>query len=164
MDALDELCKAWSQCRSCTSIDDATCDPNEKPYEVGFDPATMRIDCQFNPDVCTVNNCKCDEELAYKLTANIRKMKNKYVTHSDGSGFNHAWCQAVTTAPSTGTTATTTRGTATTTASYFGGNGATSAPSVQCCGNYPKRKTYNTGRQDCCPGRYNSYVTSIGQC
>ena len=48
MDALDELCKAWSQCRSCTSIDDVTCDPNEKPYEVGFDPATMRIDCQFN--------------------------------------------------------------------------------------------------------------------
>ena len=58
VDALDEACKSWHQCRACTIIDfssDRTCDPNDAWYEVGLDSNTMRIDCQFNPDGCRVS-------------------------------------------------------------------------------------------------------------
>ena len=58
VDALDEACKAWHQCRACTTVDfsaDGTCDPNDVEYEVGLDPYTMRIDCQFNPEECQVS-------------------------------------------------------------------------------------------------------------
>ena len=56
VDALDEACKAWHQCRACTSIDFESCIPNDVAYEVGFDPVSMRIDCQFNPSNCAVSN------------------------------------------------------------------------------------------------------------
>ena len=56
VDALDEACKAWHQCRACTEIDFQSCSPNNVAYEVGFDPVTMRIDCQFNPTDCKVSN------------------------------------------------------------------------------------------------------------
>ena len=58
VDELDAACKAWHQCRACTTVDFSgvsTCIPNEVAYEVGFDPITQRIDCQFNPDDCSVS-------------------------------------------------------------------------------------------------------------
>ena len=58
VDALDAACKAWHQCRACTTVDFSdveTCLPNEIAYEVGFDPITMRIDCQFNKNECSVS-------------------------------------------------------------------------------------------------------------
>ena len=58
VDELDAACKRWHQCRACTTVDfstDGTCNPNDVAYEVGFDPVTMRIDCQFNPDECSVS-------------------------------------------------------------------------------------------------------------
>ena len=56
VDALDEACKAWHQCRACTSLDFQTCNPNNIAYEVGFDPVINRISCQFNPSNCSVSN------------------------------------------------------------------------------------------------------------
>ena len=59
VDELDAACKRWHQCRACTAVDfstDDTCDPNE----VGFDPVTHRIDCQFNPDECSVSTYLSD--------------------------------------------------------------------------------------------------------
>ena len=56
VDALDEACKAWHQCRACTSMDFQSCSPNNVAYEIGFDPVTMRIDCQWNEADCAVSN------------------------------------------------------------------------------------------------------------
>ena len=169
MDALDELCKAWSQCRSCTTIDDGTCNPDEKPYEVGFDPTTMRIDCQFNDNDCAINACKCDEQLAHSMVANIADMNNDFVSNADGSGFDHAFtCKAANNpnAPDINNGA------------NGNGNGANSidGSGIQCCGAYPNRfsfntndgaknccgdVTYNTGKHDCCN---NSFLAAIGEC
>ena len=55
VDALDEACKAWHQCRACTSVDFQTCNPNNIAYEIGFDVVTQRIDCKYNPSDCTVS-------------------------------------------------------------------------------------------------------------
>ena len=55
VDALDEACKAWHQCRACTSMDFQTCNPNNIAYQVGFDPVSQRIDCQFNRSDCAVS-------------------------------------------------------------------------------------------------------------
>ena len=58
VDELDAACKAWHQCRACTTVDfsaEETCIPNDVAYEVGFDPFTKRIDCQANPDECRVS-------------------------------------------------------------------------------------------------------------
>merc|ERR1711990_876031 len=70
VDELDAACKRWHQCRACTTVDfstDGTCVPNDVAYEVGFDPVTMRIDCQFNPDECSTMNCGCDEQVAFSM-------------------------------------------------------------------------------------------------
>ena len=142
IDGLDSICQKWHQCRSCTTIDDGSCNPNQTPYEVGFDPTTMRIDCQFNNNDCAINSCKCDEELAFEIVANLNEMSNNAITNSDGSGFDHANnCQAA-----TGTN----------------NNGGNNGPSsTQCCGTYPNRVTYNTGKHDCCS---NSFLANIGGC
>ena len=58
VDELDAACKAWHQCRACTTVDfsaEETCIPNDVAYEVGFDPVNMRIDCQANPNQCKVS-------------------------------------------------------------------------------------------------------------
>ena len=68
VDALDAACKAWQQCRACTTVDFSdveTCLPNEIAYEVGFDPITMRIDCQFNKNECSVST-----DDSYNMTHN----------------------------------------------------------------------------------------------
>ena len=90
VDGLDAACRSWHQCRSCTVSDfsNASCDPNNNAYEIGFDPVTMRIDCQFNPTDCQINNCKCDENLAHALTQLIDEFSSEFVTTSDG-GFDH---------------------------------------------------------------------------
>ena len=48
----------------------------------------MRIDCQFNPTDCQINNCKCDENLAHTLTQTIDNFGDEFVTTADG-GFDH---------------------------------------------------------------------------
>ena len=55
VDALDEACKAWHQCRACTamdfSTDDETCNTDYSiPYRYG-EP----VQCQNNSDECTVS-------------------------------------------------------------------------------------------------------------
>merc|ERR1711937_1126758 len=70
VDELDAACKRWHQCRACTTVDfstEGTCVPNDVAYEVGFDPVTQRIDCQFNPDECSTMNCGCDEQMAFSM-------------------------------------------------------------------------------------------------
>ena len=59
VDELDAACRAWHQCRACTTVDfsdEETCIPNDVAYEVGFDPVTQRIGCQANPNECKVSN------------------------------------------------------------------------------------------------------------
>lgn len=169
VDALDELCKAWSQCRSCTTIDsaDGSCDPNEVPYEIGFDPATMRVDCQFNDSDCAVNSCKCDENLAHSLIQAFDNFNTDFVTSQDGSGFDHAnECKAIVPNDKPNSN---------------NGNGGNQAQNeVQCCGTYPNRfsfntqpqysegarsccgdVTYNTNKHECCN---NSFLGAIGEC
>ena len=64
VDALDAACKAWHQCRACTTADFSTDGatigaslPNKVSanYKVGFDSITNRIDCQFNSNDCSVS-------------------------------------------------------------------------------------------------------------
>ena len=58
VDELDEACKRWHQCRACTTVDfstDGTCVPNNVAYHLAIDPHTVRIDCQFNRDECSVS-------------------------------------------------------------------------------------------------------------
>ena len=146
IDGLDSLCHKWHQCRSCTTIDstNGSCNPNEAFYEVAFNPFTFRLDCQYNPTNCAKNTCKCDEELAFELVASLDEMNDNAITHSDGSGFDHTNnCKAT-----TGT-------------NNNGGNGSNEPSSVQCCGVYPNRVTYNTGKHDCCN---NSFLSNIGGC
>jgi len=183
VDALDAACKAWHQCRACTTVDfstDGTCVPNEVAYEVGFDPVSMRIDCQFNPDECSTMNCGCDEQLAFTLTDFFANgdFDDQFLTLADGSGFDHAGqCHAaVNTGGNGGTTDDTTNP---------GGNGGNDGDNggddgvvseLQCCGTYPSRfefmtnggsrsccgdRTYNTNRHDCCDG---GFLGAIGSC
>ena len=64
VDRIDAACKAWHQCRKCTTADFSTdgatigaCVPNEVSanYNVGLNKITNRIDCQFNSDQCSVS-------------------------------------------------------------------------------------------------------------
>ena len=55
VDALDEACKAWHQCKACTTKDFNSCDSEIVAYEVGWNTQTQRIDCQFNPSDCHVS-------------------------------------------------------------------------------------------------------------
>ena len=72
VDELDAACKRWHQCRACTAIDfsiENSCDPNTYiDYEVGFDPVTYRIDCQFNPYDCQVSSLE-SFEMTLKITS-----------------------------------------------------------------------------------------------
>ena len=56
VDALDEACKAWHQCKACASKDFNSCDPKDVVYEVGYDFYAERIDCQWNPSDCQVSS------------------------------------------------------------------------------------------------------------
>merc|ERR1712227_480883 len=92
VDALDQLCKLWHQCRSCNGVDhpDGDCDSNNVSVEIGMDPATMRIECDgSNPTACAKNNCKCDDQLAFELNQLLPQMDTQFITNSDGSGFDH---------------------------------------------------------------------------
>ena len=55
VDALDSACKAWHQCRKCTSVDFKTCDPNDIDYEIGFNTQSQRINCESNSVQCSVS-------------------------------------------------------------------------------------------------------------
>jgi len=160
VDHLDEACKAWHQCRACTTIDFSTeesCIPNDVAYDIEFDVTTMRIDCQFNPDECSVKNCICDEQLAFDLNRLINESSDDFFTFADGSGFDHASeCHAPV-------------------STTDGGNGGSGSDEPQCCGTYPNRfefmshngvtkccgdKTYNSNKHCCWEGN----LGSIGTC
>merc|ERR1712178_119685 len=171
VDELDAACKRWHQCRACTTVDfstDGACIPNEIAYEVGFDPITMRIDCQFNKDECSTMNCGCDEQMAFTLTELFAggQFQEEFLTLTDGSGFDHAsQCHAPTPNPDNGNGngsdgSDTEGGNGTNGGNTNGGNGDNSeggddAPVVeelQCCGTYPNRFEFLThgGRRSCC--------------
>ena len=163
VDVLDELCKAWSQCRSCTTIDstESSCDPDEVRYELGFDQSTNRLACQFNIDDCAINNCKCDENLAHAMVQAIDSFDTNFATNPDGTGFDHVnECKAVAQngKPNNGSA-----------------NSNQGPGEVQCCGTYPNRftftkksnnsccgdVTYNPNKHQCCN---NSFLAAIGKC
>ena len=58
VDALDEACKAWHQCRACTTVDfstdDEPCDPDNAYYEIDMLDST-RITCKHAPNECAVS-------------------------------------------------------------------------------------------------------------
>ena len=142
VDALDDLCRKWHQCRSCTKIDDQSCDQNlGQHYGIGYDHDVQRVTCATNSE-CVINICKCDEELAYELFQAADNMSDQYVTNSDGSGFDHA-NQCGLGSVSSG-----------------GNGGGASSGDTKCCGAYPQRVTYNTANHDCCSGA----LSDIGTC
>ena len=63
VDELDAVCKAWHQCRACTTVDfnsndfdsNESCNPNDVAYMVVFEPEEQRIDCNINLDQCPVS-------------------------------------------------------------------------------------------------------------
>merc|ERR1712136_103061 len=167
VDELDAACKRWHQCRACTTVDfstEGTCVPNDVAYEVGFDPVTQRIDCQFNPDECSTMNCGCDEQMAFTLTEQFARglFDEAFLTLADGSGFDHAGqCHAPTPNPDNNNN---------------GGDDGPVVEALQCCGTYPNRfeflthggsrsccgeVTYNTNKHDCCAG---GFLGAIGSC
>lgn len=180
VDALDAACKAWQQCRGCTTVDfsdEGACDPNDVAYEVGFDPITMRIDCAFNPDNCSTMNCKCDENMAHTLTDLFAngEFDDQFLTNEDGSGFDHVGqCRGPNHGGNNGgnnggdgdDNATDPDGNG----NGNGGNGnggngdngdgndggdVEAEPELQCCGTYPNRFQFMTGgkttaNRSCC--------------
>ena len=101
----------------------------------------MRVTCDSNDSQCKVNLCECDEELAFQLSQAVDNMSNQYVTNSDGSGFDHTQCSAV--------------------SALGGGNGGgASSGETKCCGAYPHRVTYNTANHECC----SDILSDIGTC
>ena len=56
VDALDEACKAWHQCKSCTSKDFESCDPNNAlQYDVQLDQSGQRLVCPRITFDCNVS-------------------------------------------------------------------------------------------------------------
>ena len=56
VDALDEACKTWHQCKACTSIDFQSCNPNDVYYEIAHNPNSKRLTCSLNSEDCSVSN------------------------------------------------------------------------------------------------------------
>ena len=103
-----------------------------------------------------MNNCLCDEELAYQLgTKLVGQVNTNYITNSDGSGFDHVnECKV---------------------SSNGGDDGAglddhgfvVGTPTglsdwgFECCGTYPFRFPYKTNKNSCC---FNSEIVPLGIC
>ena len=115
-----------------------SCDPNDQPYSIWID-SNNRIDCETgNTSECAKNTCKCDEAIAFMLASKWSEMSDDAITQADGSGFDYANnCKA------------------------SNNNNESNGGSVKCCGVYPNRVTYNTGKHDCC---YNTFLSNIGGC
>merc|ERR1712025_1028949 len=142
-------------------MDDASCNIENTPYEVGFSPTTGRVDCEVNPSTCQKQICLCDEKLSFSILEKIDQFNDAYFLKN--ADFNHeAECVK---APSVNS----------------GGNGAcdaqetSDAGSMQCCGEYPERfpfndkagcisccdgKTYNTHKKSCC----DNSIKAFGMC
>ena len=193
VDELDAACKRWHQCRACITIDfgtEGTCDPNYVGYDVGFDPVTQRIDCQFNTDECQFNNCGCDEQMVFTLTEQFTSglFNNQFVTLNDGSGFDHVGqCHAAIPHFDNADGSNGNGGDGTEDQTNQGGNGGNGGNNsddngglameeLQCCGTYPNRfeflthggsrsccgeVTYDTNKHDCCNG---GFLGAIGSC
>ena len=101
---------------------------------------------------CALNNCLCDEELAYQLGYNLIDQINfDYVTHEDGSGFDHiSQCSASSNGAGLDESG-----------EVIGMPTGLSFWTLKCCGVYPHRFSYKTDRNSCCA---NSFLTSLGEC
>ena len=146
-------------CRSCAEIDGAgSCEIDNTPYEIGFNPTVGRIDCSANPP-CAERLCSCDEALGFALAGLWEEFDD---ANKMAEGFDHAAsCQPkVTTGGGGGT---------------CGEYENTEEVATKCCGAYPSRFPYNNkgGCISCCATKtYNVYkmsccdntVQSFGTC
>ena len=106
VDAIDEACRRWHQCRACTKIDNG-CDPGDSVYfpqtiedfRLAHVEDPLHRGCSSNPNTqecchatgCDFRNCLCDEELAYQLNHGILVglLNEQFVTNPDGSGYDY---------------------------------------------------------------------------
>ena len=59
LDDIDRAYRNWQYCRSCAGIDSGgDCAIDQTPYEIGFEPATQRIDCDSNKTPCATQLCR----------------------------------------------------------------------------------------------------------
>jgi len=149
VDEIDSACKRHKECIQCAlaDFDQSTC-PWWKPYKMTamVDDVTgeKHLVCQDRPGYCKRSLCECDAQFARDLYAQ-RKNYNRDNHHRYGSIDTDQACKAN---------------------SYRGGNnkGKGQEKSVKgenkCCGDYPKRMPFNTGKAQCCDGK----VSSIGSC
>jgi len=159
MDELDQAYRNWHMCRSCAEIDGAgSCGIDETPYEIGFNPATNRIDCGANTTPCQSQLCSCDEALAFSFADLWDTINDEFMGE-----FDHAAnCLPKVTVTS-----------------GVGGSCAeheqTEEVATVCCGEYPSRFPYNNkgGCTSCCGAKtYNVYnksccddtIQSFGTC
>ena len=171
MDALDAACKRWHQCRTCTRIDHE-CIPDDTPYLLTYAPDSAAPGCpkpnSWNTDYCcdnapghlygpcNIQNCLCDEELAYQLgTRLVSQINMEYVTNQDGTGFDNI--NKCTPNGKEGGAGMDHNGQPAGSPSY----GTLADWGFECCGTYPHRIPYKNNQNSCCA---NTDIVPLGVC
>jgi len=149
VDEIDSACKRHKECIQCALADfDQSVCPWWKPYKMTamVDDITgeKHLVCNDKPGYCKRSLCECDAQFARDLYAQ-RKNYNRDNHHRYGTIDTDQACKAN---------------------SYRGGGnggnggGKNLSGTNQCCGSYPKRFPFNTGKAMCCDGK----ISSIGSC
>jgi len=90
-DKIDEICRKWSKCHECSSIDSYyQCSAQGHDiYQVQGIIATGKFTCASNEDSCALRSCECDTELVYKLSDLLANdPKNFNIMNSYEKGFS----------------------------------------------------------------------------
>jgi len=136
LDALDAHFRNYRKCKQCVAFDWPSCNLTQVSYEVVLDGSDLnwRLSCDLAGEKsnCQVDQCKCDEELAFKLQALFDQFDEQLKYKN---GFDHAAaCPKV----------------AGQDRCY---NRLKTLPNKkQCCGKYPHRAPFTTqhGCKSCC--------------
>jgi len=152
LDEIDSACKRHKECIQCAlaDFDQATC-PWWKPYKmtamVDDQTGEKHLVCNDKPGYCKRSLCECDVQFAKDLYEQ-RKNYNRNNHHRYGDIDTEEACK------------TNYRGNGNSNGGNGGGYNEKGSNEQQCCGSYPKRFPYNTGKAMCCEGK----VSSIGSC
>lgn len=134
VDDVDELCREWSQCRTCSALEQCTgeLDVNYQPT-IGIDSVNLNLVFQCNGmNECTTHRCECDlfysQQLSQLVVAGAGDLDNMHRTDA-----------------------------------HCGGGGGTPAnPADACCGNAPHWESYSSAINQCVNGEILPLGASIG--
>jgi len=91
IDEIDEICRQWTKCHECSSIDSyyECSDQGHDEYKVRGIVATGLFSCESNESECSMKACQCDTQLVYKMS-NIFETKSDIFdfTKTYKSGYN----------------------------------------------------------------------------